>query len=169
MRDLSSATQQDNRHNRGRVLNQDNVEANSKNLTIRALRDCTVQAIEVPVSSAATSPLKNCREVATKLALSGKSNQKLSVKDSEFSGGSLRTFSPRAITEKVKTEAGRDQRRQKENASNVIGYKWLAAQNRRTMWLLTYVALVTTCPWIGSLLFFWWRRKAIGTSFRLTW
>jgi hypothetical protein len=156
LQDLPSATHQYNRHNYDRTTNQDNAEANSKNLTVRALRDCTLRAIEVPVGSAVTSPLKNCREVATKFALSGKSDQRLNVKDSKFGGSSLRAFSPRSITEKVKTEADGDQPRQEANAS------------KRTFWFLTYAALVTTCPWIGSLLFFWWRRKAIGTKFRLT-
>ncbi|KAG0578244.1 hypothetical protein KC19_4G008500 [Ceratodon purpureus] len=157
LQDLPSASQQYNRHNRDRVLNQDNAEANSKNSTVRALRDCTLRAIEVPVSSAVTAPLKNCREVATKLALSGRSDQRLNLKGSQFGSGSSRTFSPRVITEKVKTDAGGDQPRKEANASS-----------RRTFWFLTYVALVTSCPWIGSLLFFWWRRKAIGTRFRLT-
>lgn len=147
LRDLPPTTQQhnpDNHHS-----NQDNAEGNSKNRTVRALRDCTIQAIKVPVGSAVTSPLKNCREVATKLALS-------SLK---FGSGSSRTLSP---------QAGGDQQRHEANSSSATGYSWLATQHKRTFWLLTYIALVTTCPWIGSFFFFWWRRKATSTGFRLT-
>jgi len=158
LRDLPSIAQQFSLDNG--VSNQDNAEGNSKNRTVRALRDCTLQAIEVPVSSAVTSPFKNCREVATKLALSSMSDRRMILKDTK-----LGICSPRAITDKIDAQASG---RHETNSSNFTGYTWLASQNRRTFWLLTYVALVTTCPWIGSLFFFWWRQKTFRTSVRLT-
>lgn len=103
------------------------------------LQESPHRSFEVPVSPSVVSALKRCRETATNLALASKIRQRPAVGDLEsISSTSGRKFS--------------DQANDKDNIT-------LAAQNGRTLWLLMYIALVTTCPLINSAIYTRWRGK----------
>ncbi|XP_024366043.1 uncharacterized protein [Physcomitrium patens] len=163
---LPPVAQQSQCESRGCRADQHDAEVNSKHSTLRALRDCAIQATEIPKSPALRSPLINRREIVTKRALPDKCYHRFNMKDSKFGSGTLSSPSNRVIAEKS-TPVGNGEQKSELRASNFPGYTWLAAQHRRTLCLLTYIALVTTCPWLGTAVFLWWRRKAVNITTRM--
>lgn len=104
------------------------------------------QSFKVPIGPSVVSALKRCRETATKLAFASKIHCQKSAVDRDLE--SISSTSGRKFSDQA-------------NESQDDRITTLAAQNgRRTLWLLTYIALVATvCPLIGSAIFTRWRGK----------
>jgi hypothetical protein len=146
--------------------------AQLKESTMLALQNSSLRhrALKVPVTSLVTSPLSTCREVTTSLVSSRIHSRGLSlleVPKSDCNSSKSEDISCKCnneLLQKPKTQT-QTQRAGGNNANK--GLAVVAAQNRKTLWLLTYIALVTTCPLIGSALLFRWRGKITAFTKRL--
>lgn len=146
--------------------------AQLKESTVLALQNSSLRhrTLKVPVTSLVTSPLSTCREVTTSLVSSriqSRGQSLLEVPKSDWNNCKSEDTSCKCnneLLQKPKTQT-QTQRGGANNANK--GLAVVAAQNRKTLWLLTYIALVTTCPLIGSALLFRWRGKITAFTKRL--
>lgn len=144
--------------------------AQLKESTMLALQNSSLRhrALKVPVTSLVTSPLSTCREVTTSLTSSRIHSRGLSlleVPKSDCNSSKSEDISCKCNNELLQKPKTQIQRAGANDANK--GLAVVAAQNRKTLWLLTYIALVTTCPLIGSALLFRWRGKITAFTKRL--
>lgn len=144
--------------------------ARLKESTVLALQNSPLRdrALKVPVTSLVTSPLSTCREVTASLVSSRIHTRGLSsleVPKSDVSNSKSEDISCKCNNELLLKPKTQTQRGGANNPNK--GLAVVAAQNRKTLWLLTYIALVTTCPLIGSALLFRWRGKITAFTKRL--
>ncbi|CAM6125529.1 unnamed protein product [Calypogeia fissa] len=95
------------------------------------------RTIEVPISGAVVAEFGNCMEATKDLLVSSDSTDK--------KGGASASEQRQNHSSQMKEEASRPLNLKRDLAG-------LRSQNRRTLWLLTSVALVTTFPLLGSAL-----------------
>lgn len=126
---------------------------------------------EVPVSKSVLTHLNNCKEVAISLAESGKKYSSSMLKELTVEDASSKEIKSGILSGRnnktLSTPHDRASHRLNPRDPIVKGFAGVAAQNRRTLWVLTYIALVTTCPLIGSALYMKWRGKIADLTKRL--
>jgi len=130
-----------------------------------------LQAIDMPVTTVVRSSFTDHRGAVMTLA---ESRNKFTIKIPEelrAVNGLTRQDSAKKLsnTTNQKGPAQKESgRRQLESNDHLLkGLIGVGAQNRRMMWLLVYVAVVTSCPLIGSALFFRARGRIAALTKRL--
>jgi hypothetical protein len=130
-----------------------------------------LQAIDMPVTTVVRSSFTDHRGAVMTLA---ESRNKFTIKiPEELRAVNALTRQDTAknlsntTNQKGPTQKGSGRRQLESNDRLLKGLIGVGAQNRRMMWLLVYVAVVTTCPLIGSALFFRARGRIAALTKRL--
>eukprot|EP00249_Psilotum_nudum_P015337 c25272_g2_i2 orf=241-2298(-) len=108
-----------------------------------SLQEWTDSAMELPDSSALVSSLSNCTQALSNLAMERDGNRKVA------SGSSIQDTIPRPSIDFVHN----DSESLKVGLLVLKSIKGIVAQNRHALWLLAYVAIITTWPLLRSALF----------------
>lgn len=121
------------------------------------------QNFEAPVKYPVVSALKRCGEKARNLALTCNFHQRSGVDDQEpCSSASGRNFTDQPHEQEVVSRGSNKRVLQAGSWNSELAL--VSAQNRRNLWLLMYLALVTTCPLIGSAFLIRWRGKLMNMT-----
>jgi hypothetical protein len=130
-----------------------------------------LQAIDMPVTTVVRSSFTDHRGAVMTLA---ESRNKFTIKIPEelrAVNGLTRQDSAKNLSNttnrKGPAQKGSGRRQLESNDRLLKGLIGVGAQNRRMMWLLVYVAVVTSCPLIGSALFFRARGRIAALTKRL--